>query len=173
MTQEEKQLLLQDLCGRLPYGVKAKITEEGVLSYDSGIGVIVGKEHVDNEIFILQCKNDSWCLTAISEFVPYLRPMSSMTEKELNECVCQSGIKDIECPNWQDITKEKQFEARLNHAITVFLTDSNNVDWLNSHYFDYRGLIERGLALEAPENMYKHFGDMDVIVNSIEHKDKL
>ena len=82
MTQEEKQLLLKDLCARLPYGVKVKITEEGVLSYDSGTGVIVGKEHVDNEIFIIQCKNDSWCLTAISEFVPYLRPMSSMTEEE-------------------------------------------------------------------------------------------
>jgi hypothetical protein len=28
-------------------------------------------------------------------------------------------------------------------------------DWLNAHHFDYRGLIEKGLALEAPEGMYK------------------
>ena len=151
MTPEDKELLLKDLCARLPYGVKAKITEEGVLSYDSGIGVIVGKEHVDNEIFILQCKNDSWCLTAISEFVPYLRPMSSMTEEEKKE--------------WVSLRTDVEKYYRIGHDAVV--------DFYNKHHFDYRGLIEIGLALEAPENMYKHFGDMDVVVNSVEHKDKL
>ena len=151
MTPEDKELLLKDLCARLPYGVKAKITEEGVLSYDSGIGVIVGKEHVDNEIFILQCKNDSWCLTAISEFVPYLRPMSSMTEEEKKE--------------WVSLRTDVEKYYRIGHDAVV--------DFYNKHHFDYRGLIEIGLALEAPENMYKHFGDMDVVVTSVEHKDKL
>ena len=151
MTPEDKELLLKDLCARLPYGVKAKITEEGVLSYDSGTGVIVGKEHVDNEIFILQCKNDSWCLTAISEFVPYLRPMSSMTEEEKKE--------------WVSLRTDVEKYYRIGHDAVV--------DFYNKHHFDYRGLIEIGLALEAPENMYKHFGDMDVVVNSVEHKDKL
>ena len=47
------------------------------------------------------------------------------------------------------------------------------VDFYNEHHFDYRGLIPIGLALEAPEHMYKHFGDMNVVVTSIEHKDKL
>ena len=152
MTQEEKQLLVKALCGYLPYGTKAR---------KDGMETNINPTTLDSFYY-----GDEIIL-------PYLRPMSSMTEKELNECVCRSGIKDIECPNWQDIPKEKQFEARLNHSIAVFLTDSYNVDWLNAHHFDYRGLIEMGLALEAPENMYKHFGDMDVVVTSVEHKDKL
>ena len=139
MTNEEKELLLEDLCARLPYGVKAKITEEGVLSYDSGIGVIVGKEHADNEIFILQCKNDSWCLTAISEFVPYLRPLSSMTNEEKQES------------RWyrHDIISDN-FLLYMNRY----------AEWLDSKHFDWRTdgngktMIEKGLALEAPEGMY-------------------
>lgn len=137
MTQEGKQLLLKDLCARLPYGVKAKITEEGVLSYDSEIGVIVGKEHIDNEIFIIKCKNDSWCLTVISEFMPYLRPMSSMTEDERYE---------------YEGTRRQTFlengESERSDTIDTY-------DWLNANCFDYRGLIPKGLALKAKENMYK------------------
>ena len=29
------------------------------------------------------------------------------------------------------------------------------IDWLNAHHFDYRGLIEKGLAIKAPEVIYK------------------
>ena len=137
MKKEEKQLLLKDLCARLPYGVKVKITEKGVLSYDSGIGIIVGKEHIDNEIFILKCKNDSWCLTAISEFVPYLRPMESMTDEE------------------------KSWYESLRNALTYQengeydLDDFNELnDFLNRRKLDKYGLIEKGLALEAKEGMY-------------------
>jgi len=146
MTQEEKQLLLKDLCGRLPYNPYIFIEEDNIRT-------LLGSIEVDKYGF-----TEIWYDGApysIEDVKPYLRPMSSMTEEELNECVRKSGIKDIECPNWQDIPKEKQFEARLNHSIAVFLTDSNNVDWLNEHHFDYRGLIEKGLALEAPEDMYK------------------
>jgi hypothetical protein len=143
MNKEEKELLLVDLCARLPYGVKVKIKEEGVLSYDSGIGVIVGKEHVDNEIFIIQCKNDSWCLTAITEFVPYLRPMSSMTEEEHNEWFQYYQNAEIE-----ELNKSGDyFKAAMSG-------DNAKYDWLNVHYFDYRSLIEKELALEAPEGIY-------------------
>lgn len=156
MSNEEKQLLLKDLCARLPYGVYVRINEIHCLDKNEAIteGFVGG-----------YCKPNmcqDYSLDEIDEFLDddddvklYLRPMSSMTEEELNECVCQSGIKDIECPNWQDIPKEKQFEARLNYAIAVFLTDSNNIDWLLAHHFDFRGLIEKGLALEATEGMYK------------------
>ena len=147
MTQEEKDLLLKDLCGRLPYGVKAKITEEGVLSYDSGIGVIVGKEHVDNEIFILQCKNDSWCLTAISEFMPYLRPLSSMTEDEKAQYEKNSKNEwDNALGSYLSSDDGFMFEQ---------LAKSKDIEWLNVHHFDYRHLIEKGLVLEAPEGMYQ------------------
>jgi hypothetical protein len=183
MTEQEKQLLLKDLCVRLPYNVKVAIDFKGYLeflpsdedleyTYRKNLNFILDykKKTIEdislepNILYAYPCSERFQMLRGYTyeldygvpvEFIkPYLRPMSSMTEEELNECVCQSGIKDIECTNWQDIPKEKQFEARLNHAIAVFLTDSNNVDWLNAHHFDYRGLIEKGLALEAPEGMY-------------------
>lgn len=66
----------------------------------------------------------------------YLRSMSSMTEKEAEEyndlCFCNTPYSGI-----------------AEDAVAEFM------DWLNSHHFDYRELIERGLALEAPEGMYK------------------
>jgi hypothetical protein len=90
----------------------------------------------------------------IDDVKPYLRPPSSMTEEERNEykyLVAFSG----------------------NHNGSVNLTD-----WLNEKMFAYRtingkDMFELGLALEAPEGMYKHFGDMDVVITSVEHKDKL
>ena len=65
---------------------------------------------------------------------PYLRPMESMTEEEEEEYLsfyCWGG----------DMTDKE-------NVIDI-------VDWLNAHYFDYRGLIDKGLALEAPEGMYE------------------
>ena len=149
MNKEEKQLLNKLLCAMFPYGVICSVVhkKDGRLVEEDM--KLSGMFEDDNFYF-----TDKMGSTYSDNYIPYLRPMSNMTEEELNECVCQSGIKDIECPNWQDIPKEKQFEARLKHAIAVFLTDSNNVDWLNAHHFDYRGLIEKGLALEAPEGMY-------------------
>ena len=91
----------------------------------------------------------------IKECKPCLRSISKLTKEELNECVGQSGIRDVKCPNWNDLPKEKHFEARLNHSINMFLVDSRTIDWLNVHHFDYRGLIPMGLALEAPEGMYR------------------
>ena len=73
---------------------------------------------------------DAWF--PIDSFKPYLRPMSSMTSDE-------------------------RFEYdELQHFYTHGLDfNVDEVDWLNFHHFDYRGLIEKGLAIEAPEEMYK------------------
>ena len=81
----------------------------------------------------------------ISQVKLYLRPMSSMTEEE-----------------------EREFEETLQY--TQYTLES--YDWLNAHHFDYRGLIPMGLALEAPEGMYTHFGDMKTVVSEITHKDR-
>ena len=147
MTQEKKQLLLKDLCGRLPYGVIVdykenefesphwKITTiypetlDGWISYDKKVGA--GSESGSRPF-------------DIGEFKPYLRSMSSMTEKETYIFR-------------QDVLNE--VEARCIHSFgsgeySLAFTEAN--DWLNVHHFDYRGLIEKGLALEAPEGMYKN-----------------
>lgn len=61
-------------------------------------------------------------------FLPYLRSMSSMTEEE-----------------WKE----------YNQTIGKSFSFTDEVDWLNAHHFDYRGLIQKGLAIEAKEGMYK------------------
>jgi hypothetical protein len=122
MTQEEKQLLLKDLCARQPYGVKFKAENE-----DSPIELhYVRDEDVYGRIY----SNLPYWVVIIK---PYLRSMSSMTEEETLEFV-KTTIKTPDgYPMWS--------------------TDS--YDWLNAHYFDYRGLIVKRLALEAPEGMYE------------------
>ena len=114
MTQEEKQLILKDLCARLPYGVKVHITHdwfyEEIEPYDRRLDCDVIKHLRANEYTVK----------------PYLRPMSSMTEEEYQE-----------------------------FGYDVLRYTPREFDWLNAHHFDYRGLIEKGLALEAPEGMYK------------------
>jgi len=65
--------------------------------------------------------------------IPYLRPISSMTEKE-----------------------KEDFGIPFTSEGLVTLADTVEcMDWLNAHHFDYHGLIEKGLALEAPKDTYK------------------
>ena len=127
MTQEEKKLLLIDLCARLSYGVKVKVFDESILmeSINNEKGTLDGKETMSDDCFVIKCKNDSWIISC-EDFTPYLRPMSSMTEEEKDE------LDNIRLGNYGE-----------------------DVDWLNKKGFDYRGLIPMGLALEAKEGMYK------------------
>lgn len=122
MTQEETQLLLKDICARLPYGVIIEITSWGGTvgaSYDMRLdaGLLADLLHSEDD------------------FKPYLRPMSSMTEEERKEYFL----------TWE--------EEPLERRVRIPSISTN--DWLNEHHFDYRGLIEKGLALEAPADMYK------------------
>jgi len=129
MTQEEKDLLLKDLCGRLLYGIKFGIGLGKLGKYDLvEINTKKGKVLFGHGLH-----------TDLETCRPYLRPMSSMTKEEKNE---YTDIKKGEC-NGCVLTGKGDPD-------TEFLL----VDWLNSHHFDYRGLIEKGLALEAPEGMY-------------------
>ena len=120
MTQEDKQLLLKDLCARLPY--RPYVMVEGYYGQLMSIEL-----------------SDKWLPGVITttlarfEYNPeniklYLRPMSSMTEEEWSE--------------WHD----------AKHG-----TCGEDIDYLNSHHFDYKGLIEKGLALEVTKenNPYK------------------
>jgi hypothetical protein len=124
MTQEEKQLLLQDLCARLPYGVMLNIDY-----YD-----LQGDGKLKNRDVILSYGNIGYCSdnTNWVSVKPYLRPMSSMTEEEEDE--------------WWEFDNKN----------TIVETHSYSIDWLNAHHFDYRGLIPKGLAIEAPKEMYDY-----------------
>lgn len=131
MTQEDKQLLLKDLSARLPYGVKCIVTKSRTEEGQKGdVGKIgwVSLEGVD-------CIGDREpFFSEFGNFKPYLIPLSSMTEKQKKE--------------YQYITERWMYDP--SYSI------SDSIDWLNKNHFDYRGLIEKGLAIEAPKDMYKN-----------------
>jgi hypothetical protein len=126
MKQEDKELLLKDLCARFPHDV---IVERLYIPENNGFSCELS--YRDFELL----NDDNWSIK------PYLRPMSSMTKEE-------------------KYTYRHMLGATLNSEgesiMFVYVEDFPTViDWLNAHYFDYRGLIEKGLALEAPEGMYR------------------
>ena len=141
MTQEEKQLVLQDLSARLPYWVICqyncvipcgritleKTNERDVLKgiipmYDGHIGFMVGIDKIN---------------ALEGDIKPYLRPMTSMTEEE--------RIESLEFAWIDDYGRLASYDKNIPKYI----------DWLNKKMFDYHGLIPMGLALEAPKDMYK------------------
>lgn len=96
MTHEDKELLLKDLCARIPYGVKVKVLNEDILPQDSEEGFIVGKENANDDCFVIQGSRDSYVLS-YNDFKPYLRPIPSMTEEEKKECL---KITFVEATDW-------------------------------------------------------------------------
>jgi len=136
MTQEEKRLLLIDLCAREPYHPRIQVFNQGYEGFQDG--------ELDTNLWIDHI--DAFRFDRI-EILPYLRPMSSMTEEE---------YKDLEerfCWDFADIFDKNRFSIEIGYSVDIDEVQEF-IDWLNQHHFDYRGLIEKGLALEAPEGMY-------------------
>ena len=145
MSQEEIQLLLKDLSARLMYGVMCQI-DDGAAGLNDGklVEIDISKE-------LVRFDADYYWDAYIDDVKPYLRPMSSMTEEEKKQFfkLKQMSVTVI-VPNVNRLEVEYIVDLEddgdgLNHLY----------DWLNAHHFDYRGLIEKGLALKAPEDMYK------------------
>lgn len=134
IKEEFKLLLLKDLYARLPYGTIIQVKEWATVDTELKFGHIERLQY--DEI----------------ELKPYLRPMSSMTEEEKHELyqVFQ------ECP-----TIIKTFPTYAEFFIYADIINSidmvNVIDWFNAHHFDYRGLIEKGLAIAVTKknNPYK------------------
>lgn len=121
---EEKKLLLKDLCARIPYGVIVELRG----SYEDG------EKYVRDEEF--DASTISYLYDDEVSIKPYLRPMSSLIEKELDEC--------------RATCKYRQVGQSVLDCATP-----ETIDYLISHHFDYRGLIPMGLALKASEGMYE------------------
>lgn len=145
MTREEKQLLLKDLCTRLPYGVICH-TEEGDGHLCSIVQTIFGTEYGLN---INPLKRDYFNDSETDEQAvkPYLRPMPNMTSDERIELSIILNYEFYVDEDFALVAEDDRHRIRLELC-------KGYIDWLNSHHFDYRGLIENGLALEAPEGMY-------------------
>ena len=137
MTQENKELLLRDLCARLNTNLVCSIYRID----DQGIGY-------RNEILHGYCRGDNWyefyfgadcgiSIDDVSKIKQYLFPLSSMTEEQkvIYGDLCYSVIQSL----------AKNMQSELNELI----------NWLNANHFDYRGLIEKGLAIDATNlNIY-------------------
>ena len=126
MTKENKELLLKELCSRLPYGVKYQTYLGDIFTLkDITLSRASTQYYIDDNAF------------SLSQIKPYLRPMSSITQEE------------------RIFYNNANLDGEFGYNQYFKIPAIDIIDWLNSHHFDYRGLIEKGLALEAPENMYK------------------
>ena len=137
MTQEEKQLLIKDLCARIPYGLFCQ-TEDGKGKLIS-VECSAGEDLVYVDFGYPEAKE--YDLNEGDSIKPYLRPMSSMTEEEKIE-LCTISY----APDEMKTIDEKLYVIKTNAKYAA--------DFYNEHHFDYRGLIPMGLALEAPADMY-------------------
>ena len=130
MTQEDKELLLKDLCARLPYHTIVSTGEEDL--------ELVKVDILNGLVYIF---SESFLEFNVFKIKPYLRPMSSMTEEEK--------------------TEYRNIAPGITWNYGIQFPTTNKIDWLNKHHFDYRTddegktMIEKGLALEAPDGMYK------------------
>ena len=137
MTQEEKDLLLKDLCARLPHGVKLNM--KGLIGVSHHTTILYGK---NTEIYFRYSCNDYF----INEVKPYLFPLSSMTEEQY-ESLRESGILS-NCSHSYEYVNSHIYG--VSFIFKEFKTYSLElIEWLNKNHFDYRGLIEKGLAINA------------------------
>lgn len=146
MTNEKRQLLIKDLCARLPYGVKFPYHMEEDSNHRECDCIATINSISEDMVEFTYLENGrprdwSCCIPCVK---PYLRPMSSMTEEEKEEFL---KLADGDDDDFEDI---------VNYPNVFGLTVSiETFDWLNAHHFDYRGLIKKRLALEAKEGMYE------------------
>lgn len=144
MTQEDKMLLIKDLSSRLPYAVHIQHTSgfSGTLHNIS----MHHKYDKNDNIYDIICYTDFFGdrdSITIEHFKPYLLPLSSMTDEQQEE-LKQEHTKDemlyIEC-----IERAAKGDNSMRGKVITHYA----MDWCNKNHFDYRGLIEKGLAIDA------------------------
>ena len=121
----DKELLLKDLCARLPYGIKF-LRESWNFETDQELSVIEVLEDIDKDGYINNTK-----VYKVEDIKPYLFPLSSMTEEQKEEYV---SLQDRVIYNGQDF---------------VNLDVMKYIDWCYKHHIDINGLITMGLAIDA------------------------
>lgn len=160
MTQEDKELLLKDLCARIPYNVVGQCELDA--SYDTSFDTVFQNHKFNAEVYGIKEDlllvnpliedNDEQTYAeeevsdgvSILDFKPYLFPLSSMTEEQYNEFF--SYYHNIEMD---------EVKASGDYLKAAYIGDDAKYSWLNKNHFDYRGLIENGLAIDVTNlNVY-------------------
>ena len=155
MTIEDKRLLIQDISARLPYAVKVEHSSGfiGVL-LDMTVHPLYGDDDKGDEIVDYLCYTQFFGdedLIDIKTFKPYLFPLTSMNEEQKGEL---SKLTDGKITH-EGLTYEEggtldEYEVLFSYSLMC-----NVIGWLNKNHFDYRGLIEKGLAIDATgKNIY-------------------
>ena len=132
MTQEDKELLLKDIYARIPYGVKGIVEGGDVVTTPLKW---YAEHSLELSIKYMVVKN-GW--------KPYLFPLSSMTDEQYDNFIIVSGWDG----DYEDI-KRGLFSCIgcIGYIGIDYIYDT--IDWFNKNHFDYKGLIEKGLALDA------------------------
>lgn len=129
MTREEKYLVIDDISGRIPHGV--------VFNTDWGNKTLKGIQYdnVNTLLYFGVCNFTNKVIeTYVSEVKPYLFPISSMSDKqkkELDDTLIRLNLK------------------ALSDEISSEVIATYEIDFYNKNHIDYRGLIPKGLALDA------------------------
>lgn len=134
MTQEDKKLLIKDLCARLPYGPVIRTW------YNKTINIKCISVNIYTNVIELDIPEDDSARVYIDNVKPYLFPLSSMTEEQKKYISDRWGVNedfDFEIdPNWG------RFFVDLGDAVGF-------INWCYENHFDIRGMIPRGLAIDA------------------------
>ena len=149
MTQEDKQLLLKDLCARLPYEVIC----DRLGNHYPLIEIDIKRELV----YLL--RDDYYVPYSISRgdiIKPYLRPISSMSNEEVDKLFSILNIDEEVATEWLKVNNTNVIRLFTQEG-KDFYEIAEAMDYLYSIHIDFRGLIEKGLALEAPKDMYKEW----------------
>ena len=125
MTQKDKELLLKDLCARLPYGVKF-LRESWNFEWDEELSVIEVLKDIDKDGYINNTK-----VYTVDDIKPYLFPLSSMTEEEKEE-YCQLQQRVI-----------YNSKGVINEDVTKY------INWCYKKHLDINNLIPMELAIDA------------------------
>lgn len=129
MTQEDKELLFKDLSARLPYHTRVKVWLKDGTTEEGALDL----EHNYGDVL-----RDAFYYDKIVKIKPYLFPLSSMTEEQYDQLYIDSRVKNDSI----DI-------------LDALANDMDAIDWLNKNHFDWKDLIEKGLAINATNlNIY-------------------
>lgn len=143
METKLKELLFKDLCARLPYGVKCYKSTFKTDLPEKVVCVINNSNHYCVQLGIYKYK--------LEHIKPYLLPLSSMTEEQSMELFKLFGISLVDSigSDYIKINECTGITFFLNKGFDVETHLDKLLDWLNKNHFDWRGLIEKSLALDA------------------------
>lgn len=152
MTQDEKELLLKDISARLSYGVKCAEVYPYPDSnkFENVWDIIKISKYIEDGVHISNCKTTYGYCSRIQNIKPYLFPMASLS-KEQKSYLYYNTKFDVD--RYGDLVTK--FDEEDNYLYTDLYDYLSIIDWFNKNHFDYRGLIEKGLAIDATgKNIY-------------------